>query len=212
MDAIEKIGFYHAFCSAVRAYKNGCIPIGCAILDAGGKVISQAENCQYSNLPNEIIKNHPLAHAEINAILKTSSYIHKNIASYTLFSTLEPCPLCFGAIVMGGIKNVKFAALDKNNEFEKLNDSLEFISKANINIKGPFDRYQIVQIALIVRRRLEKEFDNNKEVIEIYNNYCREGVQLGYYLRNDTHFHQLLSNKNNEKQILDYILSLNENY
>jgi len=32
--------------------------------------------------------------------------IRKNIRTFTLYTTLEPCPLCFGAIVMGSIRNV----------------------------------------------------------------------------------------------------------
>lgn len=208
LNKIDTIGFYYAFCSAINAYKNGCIPIGCAIIDAEGNLVSQGENCQYTNLTSEIITDHPLAHAEINAILKTSSYTHENIESYILYSTLESCPLCFGAIVMGGIKNVRFAALDKNNEFVKLNNSVKFISNRNINIKGPFDKYQSIQIALIISRCLEKGFKDNEKKFDIYNSYCPEGVRLGIYLQSDINFHQLLLKEQDEEQILNYILNL----
>jgi tRNA(Arg) A34 adenosine deaminase TadA len=40
-----------------------------------------------------MITGHPLAHAEINAILKTNAYNHPDIKSYVLYSTMEPCPL-----------------------------------------------------------------------------------------------------------------------
>jgi hypothetical protein len=108
---------------------------------------------------------------------------------------------------MGNIRNVKFAALDKKNEFTKLNSSVEFISRQNINIEGPFDRFQIVQIALTVCRSLEKIFDNNDNTFKIYNSYCPKGVQLGFYLQNDKNFRKLLISGQNEEQVLDYIFS-----
>ena len=207
LDKTDTTGFTHAFCSAVRAYRNGCIPIGCAILDKDGNVIARGENSQYTSESDERIQNHPLAHAEINAILKVNAYVHDDIHSYTLYSTLESCPLCFGAIVMGGIKNVKFAAFDKDNEFTNLNKSVDFITKQNIVMTGPFDELQIVQIALIVCRRLEQTLGDNERVFNIYNGYCPEGVRLGIELKGDARFHRLLSDEHDENQILSYILS-----
>ena len=203
----DDMGFRHAFCSAIGAYKNGCIPIGCAILDSGGKLAARGENCQYSDRAGEAITNHPLAHAEINALLKTSAYTHQDIGTYTLYTTLEPCPLCFGAVVMGGIKSVKFAALDKHNEFAKLNTSVEFIAERNIAIEGPFAKYQEVQIALIVCRRLEMGFGDNEKIHRIYDNYCPVGAEMGYRLKDDAQFKNLLSYGEND-EILDHVIGM----
>jgi tRNA(adenine34) deaminase len=38
--------------------------------------------------------------------------IHPNIKKYTLYTTMEPCPMCFGIMAMIGIRNMRYAAKD----------------------------------------------------------------------------------------------------
>lgn len=85
------------------AYKNGDVPIGCVIV-YNDKVIASAYNCRMKN------KN-VLHHSEIIAIDKAC----KNIGDWrledcTLFVTVEPCPMCAGAILQARFKEVVFGA------------------------------------------------------------------------------------------------------
>jgi guanine deaminase len=85
------------------AFRSGKgLPIGCVIVK---------DNVIVGEGHNEIfLRNNPTAHAEMVAIERAC----KNIASLQLegcelYTSLEPCPMCFGAIYWAGLKTVYFA-------------------------------------------------------------------------------------------------------
>ncbi|ELR97014.1 cytosine/adenosine deaminase [Gloeocapsa sp. PCC 73106] len=75
------------------ALKSGEVPVGAVIVDAEGKLIAQAANRK------EKTKN-PTAHAEMLAITQASQSLDTwRLEDCTLYVTLEPCPMCTGAII-----------------------------------------------------------------------------------------------------------------
>jgi len=52
----------------------------------------------------------PTAHAEINVIRRMEELDYDDAAELTLYTTVEPCPMCMGAIVWAGIGKVIFGA------------------------------------------------------------------------------------------------------
>ncbi len=87
---------------AHAAYAAGEIPVGCVIADAEG-VISGAHNeCEASD--------DVCAHAEILALRRAG---RRALRGATLYVTLEPCPMCAGAIALSGLKRVVYGAADK---------------------------------------------------------------------------------------------------
>ena len=90
------------------AYELGEIPIG-AVITQNGKIISSAYNRR------ETGKN-ALYHAELEAIHKACEKLRGwRLWNCELFVTLEPCPMCAGAIVNARIPKVYFGAYDKKN-------------------------------------------------------------------------------------------------
>lgn len=90
------------------AYELGEIPIG-AVITQNGKIISSAYNRR------ETGKN-ALYHAELEAIHKACEKLEGwRLWNCELFVTLEPCPMCAGAIVNARIPKVYFGAYDKKN-------------------------------------------------------------------------------------------------
>lgn len=82
----------------------GEIPIGAVVLDATGAVISTAHN------EREALHD-PTAHAEILALRRASFSLGRwRLDDCTLVVTLEPCPMCAGAVVMARIPNLLFGA------------------------------------------------------------------------------------------------------
>ncbi len=78
-------------------------PFG-ALIVKGGKVIAAVGNTVKS-------ERNPLAHAEINAIqLALRELGTKNLESCTIYSTVEPCPMCAGAIIWSGIDKLVYGA------------------------------------------------------------------------------------------------------
>ena len=81
---------------ARKAYALGEVPIGCVIVHQG-KIIGRGYNRRNTD------KN-TLSHAEITAIRKASKAIGDwRLEECTLYVTLEPCPMCAGAIVQARI-------------------------------------------------------------------------------------------------------------
>lgn len=91
---------------AKTAEKENEVPIGCVIVK-NSKIISRAHN-------QTIKKNDPIAHAEILAIKKaarkTKNY---RLINCLMYVTIEPCPMCAGALVWARISKVIYGAADK---------------------------------------------------------------------------------------------------
>lgn len=98
MDKDEQF-MREALRQAKKAYAREETPIGCVIVYEG-KIIARGYN-----LRNQ--KKNALAHAEIRAIHKASKVIGDwRLEDCTMYVTLEPCPMCAGAIVQARMKRV----------------------------------------------------------------------------------------------------------
>ena len=90
---------------ARRAGEHGEVPIG-AILIGGGRMVARAHN-------ETIAAHDPTAHAEIVTIRRAATAAgNHRLPGTTLYVTLEPCVMCFGAIVQARIESVVYAADD----------------------------------------------------------------------------------------------------
>ncbi len=91
---------------AEEAGQNGDVPVGAIILDPTGNLISKASNRKERD-------RDPTAHAEILAIRAASAAISsKYLDNCTLYVTLEPCPMCAGAIVQARISLLVYGTDD----------------------------------------------------------------------------------------------------
>lgn len=92
---------------AERALAAGEFPVGCVIVHDQGIVATGARTGTRGDYPNEV------DHAEMIALRKLINLKTKiNFKETILFSTLEPCLMCFGALMISGIGKVVFAYED----------------------------------------------------------------------------------------------------
>lgn len=91
---------------AREASSEGEVPVGCVIADADGKVIGRGRNRREENAD-------ATAHAEIEAIREAGEALGSwRLDGCTLYVTLEPCPMCAGAIINARVPMLVFGAAD----------------------------------------------------------------------------------------------------
>lgn len=174
-------GWQAAFALAWEAYIDGTVPIGAAILDSAGQIVSTGRNRIYaSSAPPPQLYGNRLAHAEINAILRLLENEPADIRACTLYTTMEPCPLCFGAIVMGNLRHFRYAARDRIGGTVAFNGANDFIRSKNIRADGPFDGMEAVQIVWHSCFSLLKSSAQTAErLLSAWTIDCPGGVVLG---------------------------------
>lgn len=94
-----------ALYEAEIGFSKNEIPIGCVIV-YNNKIIARAHNLVET-------LNDPTAHAEILCITSATEYLgRKFLYDTSIYVTVEPCPMCAGAIVLARISNLYFGAFD----------------------------------------------------------------------------------------------------
>jgi len=91
---------------AKKAFALGEIPVG-AVVAHEGKIIARAHNLREKT-------GDPTAHAEVLAIREAAQALGgRRLSGCTLYVTLEPCPMCAGAMVMASLGKCYFGARDE---------------------------------------------------------------------------------------------------
>jgi tRNA(adenine34) deaminase len=94
-----------ALTEARLAAERGEVPVG-AVIERGGEVITSAGN-------ERELQRDPTAHAEMIAIRKAAEKLGGwRLPGCSLYVTIEPCPMCAGAIYQARIKRLIFGAAD----------------------------------------------------------------------------------------------------
>lgn len=113
-----------ALALAKEGMSAGEIPVGCVIVK-DNKILSKARNFT-------VELNSPVKHAEIVAIENACETLGcSNLSGCDLYVTLEPCPMCTGAIINAKINKVVFGAFDIN--YGACGSALNLFSLKNVH-------------------------------------------------------------------------------
>ena len=94
-----------ALAEARAAGRRGDVPVG-AVVARGGRVLAGAGNEREAS-------GDPTAHAEVLALRRAAAVLGTwRLTGCSVFTTLEPCPMCAGALVAARVERVSFAAFD----------------------------------------------------------------------------------------------------
>ena len=84
------------------AFENGEVPIGAVLVDEDGFIIAKTHNLVETF-------GDPTAHAEILAIRQASKIFGLRLTNCSLYVTMEPCPMCAGALVLARVRRLIYA-------------------------------------------------------------------------------------------------------
>lgn len=94
---------------AEKAAEKGEIPVGALVVNEDGEIVGEGYNLRETLLS-------PTAHAEIIAIEAAAKRLgRRRLSDCTLYVTLEPCPMCAGAVMNAQIKRLVYGAFDEKN-------------------------------------------------------------------------------------------------
>ncbi|CAB5001710.1 unannotated protein [freshwater metagenome] len=114
-----------ALACASEAGAAGDIPIGAVVVDASGSIIAKGHNSR------EVL-NDPTAHAEIVALRAAAQKLGSwRLTGCTLVVTLEPCPMCAGAVVMSRVARLVFGAW--NPEYGAAGSNWDLVRDRRLN-------------------------------------------------------------------------------
>jgi tRNA(adenine34) deaminase len=116
---------------AERALEHGDVPIG-AVIVRDGEVIAAARN-------ERELRGDPTAHAEVLALREASSRLGTwRLLDTVIYVTLEPCAMCAGAIVLGRVPRVVYAAEDA--KAGAAGSVLDVLAEPQLNHRPAVDR------------------------------------------------------------------------
>jgi tRNA(adenine34) deaminase len=162
---------------AWEAYCMECLPIGAVVTGPDGQILSRGGNriaVSYGE--------HPLAHAELNALLQLD-YETLGAATYQcmLYTTTEPCPLCMGAFYMSNLRQLHFAARDPHAGSVDLVGASVYMSLKHLTIHGPENNpaLEILTTAMNSEYQLRSRGEQAFGLLNKWRAVLPEGVRLG---------------------------------
>ena len=94
---------------AKEAANNGDVPVGCVIVSPEGEIIGRGRNRREQNCD-------ATAHAEVEAIREANKALGTwRLHGCSMYVTLEPCPMCAGAIINSRIAKLFYGSREENS-------------------------------------------------------------------------------------------------
>ena len=136
---------------AEKALIKGEVPIGC-VLVKDRKIIAQSHNLKETT-------NNPLLHAELSCILRAVKKLGNwRLNDVTMYTTMEPCLMCYGAIYEARISKLVYGISNTRNEIKKIIKHAKYNHQIIIK-KGILN----IEIEKLMKRFFQQIRANDKE-------------------------------------------------
>ena len=170
---------------AWEGYRQDSLPIAAAIIDADGAVVARGRNrlrdAAYGGGEPNALHAHPLAHAEVNALL-AFPFGERSAAGCTLLATTEPCPLCVGALRMCGVKRLIYASRDPWAGCSAMFEAVPYLRSAGtevVSLAGSPLETLLVALQIDAHLRVERPPELHAQFLNVYREVVPVGVTAG---------------------------------
>jgi tRNA(Arg) A34 adenosine deaminase TadA len=162
---------------AVDAFRHNSLPIGCIVFDETGKPISKAHAKMIYASP----KSNMVQHAEIEALTKV--LLPQLEQKLTLYTTVEPCPMCFGAMNVARIAELHYGTRDPWAGSTNLLDGNWYMKRKHIDIlpaQKEFERIMAIFVVYAMMRKPKNQgfFPLKNEFVERWQLFIPEIKQI----------------------------------
>lgn len=187
---------------------EGSKAIAALIVSEDGNIISEGRN----KIGEKCIPNPRVAHAEVEAIRALDIDKYPNVKSYTLYAALEPCPMCMGTMVMGGIRTIIIGAKDSHGGAMNLIDYSEFLKSKNIKITWMSQEYGHVQRAFQTMKEILFNTDEERlqRMLKDFSVHNRKGVMAAKELISEGTFENKEPASYSVEEIFDRLMTIIE--
>ncbi len=187
---------------------EGSKAIAALIVSDEGEIISEGRN----KIGEATIPNPRVSHAEVEVIRNLDISKYPDVKTYTLYTALEPCPMCMGTIVMGGIRNVVIGTKDAYGGAMELIEKSEYLKRKNINVVWMSQEYGDAQRGFQALKELL--YNTNEELLERmmadFSVYNKKGVLAAKELIAEGLFDDKQPNSYSVEKIFDKLMHIIE--
>lgn len=196
-----------AFKMAWEAYQRGTIPIGCIITTQDGEIVSRGRNRIFDKESSNLLARSNMAHAEMTALFNIKADEHPDIRTYKLYTTLEPCPMCFGTMVMMNIRNIFYGGRDGFAGALQLNNMMDYIKNKEINIIQGSQEIEEFQLILQTAYEYTRQHPRLEEILDTWREVNALSIDYGKRLSEAGYFEQAVNEQKSIEEVYDEVIA-----
>lgn len=193
-----------AFEEAWIAFGNGCTPIGAALADENGELLLRDHN--RNGEPGTV--NRRIAHAEANLLrrLDTAKYDPLKV---TLYTTMEPCPMCMGTASVSHIKHLRAAAHDPHCGMIHLTETETYYIEKGLDYSFECGDNELVQLTMQSYYELGcMEHGSSSYMFDSFSRQCPKAAGIAKKLYSEKKLDLLVSEGQSMGDVYDLIVEL----
>ena len=192
-----------AFEEAWEAFRTGSVPIGAALCDESGAILLRDRN--RSNEADTV--NRRISHAEANLLRRLDTSVG-DLYSLTLYTTMEPCPMCMGTAVMAGIRHLRSAARDPYCGMVHLAETEPYYEEKHLDFTFEGGEVELVQLTVQSYRELRYvDSGASPKVLDKFEAYLPRAVAAARELYAAKELDRLADADTDAGEVFDRILS-----
>ena len=193
-----------AFEEAWISFQGGSIPIGAIITDQNGNVLMTGRNESGEGR----YPNHRVAHAEASCVRNLDIEKYPDFNEYHLYTTMEPCPMCMGTIVMGGIRNVHVASKDRYCGALHYVEDDPYMKAKGMHIFLEEGEMEAVQLTQQTYHGLCSDNGQLNKVLKAFQLDCPKAIELAQKLYEDKYLDKCVENNMPYSEVYDNLCKM----